>query len=265
MDYLLPDLAPLAARHTLIAYDQRGSGRSIAPHDAAHINIDKHLADLDAVRVNFGLARLSLVGHSWGGRLAAIYAATHSERVARLLLDDPGPPQTDPRFARNLVAWADSTSLDRIARLRQAASSAGGDRLGTCRAFWNVFIRGYWADPNDTTSMRRMRGDLCAYPTAMADMDQVGPLTITSIGSRDYTPELRGVRAPVLIVAGGNSPMPLDNHRAWALAFPNARLLVIDHAGHFPHVEQPRAFFDAAETFLRGDWPAAALTARHSP
>jgi len=266
MHYLLPDLGPLTERHTVIFYDQRGSGGSTAPLDSLHITVAKHVADLEAVRVHFGLARLTILGHSWGGKLAAIYAAAHPDRVARLILEGPGAPKPDPRFVRNLVAWADSGTREQIAQLRQAAGEVAGDRIESCRAFWRVFMRGYWADPNDTLSVARMRGDTCPSPGAMRDMTRVGQLTLASAGEHDYALDLGVVRAPVLVVTGREHPMPWTNSEAWAAAFPDARLLLMEHTGHFPHVEQPQVFFAAVETFLRGQWPASAVkVARSAP
>jgi len=258
MDYLIPDFVPLSARHTLIAYDQRGSGRSTAPLDAAHITLANHVSDLEAIRRRFALSRMTIIGHSWGGRLAALYASRHPDEVARLILVDPGPARTDHRFAQNLVAWMDSGMRARGARLGEAARAPSGDRMQACQAFWHEFIRGYWSDPNDTIAIGRMRGTICAYPTAIRDMDAVGQLTLASVGARDYSSDMSVVKRPVLIVAGHNSPMPLENSEAWASAFPDARLLVVDRSGHFPHVEQPRLVFDAVETFLKGGWPPAA-------
>lgn len=257
MDYLMPDLAPLRAGHTVIAYDQRGSGRSVAPLDSAHISLTKHLSDLDLIRRRLGMSRLTILGHSWGGKLAAIYAARHPDLVARLILLDPGAPSPERSFGQRLVAWADSGMRERIGRLRQAARDSSG--IQTCRAYWREFIRGYWSDPRDSIGMARMRGDICAYPAAMRDLDAVGQLTLASVGARDYSQDVRVVRVPVLIVAGRNSPMPWQNAETWAAGFRDARLLIVDGSGHFPHVEQPALVFDAMETFLKGQWPVSAV------
>ncbi|NIR42914.1 MAG: hypothetical protein GWN51_02190, partial [Gemmatimonadetes bacterium] len=36
----------------------------------------------------------------------------------------------------------------------------------------------------------------------------------------------------------------------------NARLLVLDGVGHWPHYEDPDACLTAIDTFLSGEWPA---------
>jgi pimeloyl-ACP methyl ester carboxylesterase len=47
--------------------------------------------------------------------------------------------------------------------------------------------------------------------------------------------------------------------REWVAGNPNARLLVIDNVGHFPHVEKPDIYFPAVEKFLSGGWPEGAV------
>ena len=260
LDYLAPDLGQLAARHTVIFYDQRGSGESTAPFDTTHINLSRHLADLDAIRAHFHIARLTILGHSWGGKLAVIYAKAYPDRVARLILEAPGSPMPDPRFARNLTAWADSTMLSHLAQLRRAADDSSGNPIEACRAFWKVFIRGYWSNPNDSASIGTMRGNVCAHVGSMRALSRVSQLTLLSVGGQDYAADLGAIRVPVLVVTGRQDPMPWENSQAWAAALPGARLLIVEQSGHFPHIEHPRLFFEAIETFLGGQWPPAAVT-----
>jgi hypothetical protein len=49
--------------------------------------------------------------------------------------------------------------------------------------------------------------------------------------------------------------IPVKASEASTAAMPNARLLVIKDSGHMPQVEQPKIFFDAVETFLKGEFP----------
>ena len=118
--YLWPDLEPLARGRRLIFYDQRGGGRSTIPSDDALITAAKHVEDLEEVRKFFGLERLTLVGHSWGANLAALYADRYPARIARMLLIDPGPPRHEPyikQFEGTLAkAWGPET-LKQIEKL----------------------------------------------------------------------------------------------------------------------------------------------------
>ncbi|MGH8630577.1 MAG: alpha/beta fold hydrolase, partial [Burkholderiales bacterium] len=72
-DYLLPQYDRLARRRALLYYDQRGGGKSPVPREAP-VGWREHVADLDALRAHGNLERLTLLGYSWGGLLAVLYA-----------------------------------------------------------------------------------------------------------------------------------------------------------------------------------------------
>jgi proline iminopeptidase len=72
--------------YRIILFDQRGCGRS-RPHASVEDNTTWHLvADMEAIRVELGLGKVILFGGSWGATLALIYAISHPECVARLVL-----------------------------------------------------------------------------------------------------------------------------------------------------------------------------------
>ena len=260
MSYLQPDLGPLTERHTMISYDQRGAGRSTVTSDPSSVTATKHVEDLEAVRNVFGLDRMTLVGHSWGAGLAALYADRYPRRVRRLLLVDPIPARRTPfaeQFSANLEAWMDARTKRQVARLAAARRNAA-DPVAACRAYWAVFIHGYFANPARAAAAH---GDVCNVPReAVQNQGRVSSLTLQSLGDWDWRPLLKAIRAPTLVVHGALDPIPLESAHEWAHGVPGARLLVIPDSGHFPFVEQPDRFFAAANMFLAGGWPNEAIT-----
>lgn len=72
--------------YRVVLFDQRGCGRS-RPQASVAQNTTWHLvADMEAIRRELGLGRVVLFGGSWGATLALIYAITHPEQVAHLVL-----------------------------------------------------------------------------------------------------------------------------------------------------------------------------------
>ncbi len=74
------------AFYRIVLFDQRGSGRS---HPLACIenNTPQDLVDdIERLRVHLGIERWLVFGGSWGSTLALLYAQTHPERVAALVL-----------------------------------------------------------------------------------------------------------------------------------------------------------------------------------
>jgi len=79
---------------------------------------------------------------------------------------------------------------------------------------------------------------------------QVDRYTVASLGSFDWRNALGVVMAPALIVHGSLDVISADSAREWAMALPNARLVLLPGVGHFPHVESPERFYPLLNAFL---------------
>src|SRR2546421_3910312 len=86
-DYLGPVAALLAPRHRVITFNQRGVGASVVHTDG--YTIAAYLSDLEAIRTSLSVEKLHLFGHSWGGLLGQLYAATFPTRVNSPFLSNP--------------------------------------------------------------------------------------------------------------------------------------------------------------------------------
>lgn len=88
------DLAGLGQNFTLILLDPRGTAESDRPADPQAYQIDDYVNDLEELRGHLRAERMLVLGHSHGGVVAMAYAATHPNRIERLIL-----ASTLPRFA----------------------------------------------------------------------------------------------------------------------------------------------------------------------
>lgn len=78
----------LSPAYRVIAYDLRGRGESDKPDKGYSLAL--HNDDLEGLLNHFGLKKPVLVGHSLGAHIALRFAATHPERVSKLVLVDGG-------------------------------------------------------------------------------------------------------------------------------------------------------------------------------
>jgi proline iminopeptidase len=258
MDYLAADLEPLAAEQALLFYDQRGTGRSSLVTDSAALDGERFADDLEAVRRHFRLERLTLLGHSWGAGVAALYAARHPDRVGRLLIVDGIPVRRQGlvQAFQALEESRDSATLRQMRRWREARQANPGD-AAACRAYYVLWFQPFFVDG---AAARRSKGDFCAgTPEALGNkVRSVDRFTVPSLGEWDWRPALGAVTAPALVIHGTADPLPVATAREWAAALPNGRMLLIQRVGHFPYLEAPETFFAAVTEFVQGRWPRGA-------
>jgi proline iminopeptidase len=68
----------------------------------------------------------------------------------------------------------------------------------------------------------------------------------------DLTPRLGEISAPTLILVGRDDFIcPPSQAKIMHEGIPNSELVVFENSGHFTHVEEPEAFFDAVRGWLR--------------
>jgi proline iminopeptidase len=257
MGYMVADFGPLAAHHRLVFYDQRGGGRSeLLRDDPMLFTMAHHVADLEALRRRFGLERMTLVAHSFGPAIAASYAIAHPDRVARIVLIGPVPPSVGDLWTRYEATIADRlTSAERTELGNfEAGMLQGPDATQACRAYWAIAVKPRVARPELTS---RVTGDFCsASPEAIrAGMGVAGPRTLESLGDWDLRAGLVKVTAPTLILHGEADAIPMDLVEQWTTAMPNATLVKVPGASHFPYVERPELVWPAIERFLGANPP----------
>lgn len=244
--YLLPQMLELARARELVFYDQRGGGRSRSD-DRAPVTWRDHVADVGIVANEFGFEPLTLVGYSWGGLLALLYAAAAAANPmlrapTRLALIDPAPVSRQFRevfeaeFARRQAA-----PVVQAMRHELVASGLRERNLDRYRRrAFELSVAGYFADPRaarDLTPFRVMGRVQQAVWESLGDYDLVGDGRLASI------------RCPALVVHGLQDPIPLASSEACARAL-GAELVTLDACGHVPYVEQPAALFRALDSFL---------------
>jgi proline iminopeptidase len=237
----------LADKYELIFYDQRGGGQS-KTEDRSPITWETHVADLGLVARELGGEPLSIVGYSWGGLLAVLYTVETFERrneatpaPARLVLIDPAPVTRAYR-AQFEANFSQRQSGASVLRLREELAQSGlreRDPDAYRQRAFELSVAGYFADPGRAHDL-----------TPFRVIGRVQQQVWESLGDFDLLQRVEQVEIPVLILHGRHDPIPLEASEALARALPDARLVVLEHSGHVPYVEEPETLFREIERFL---------------
>jgi proline iminopeptidase len=238
--YLLPGFDLIATGRELVYYDQRGGGRSPVPRDVP-VGWHEQVADLDALRQLWGLERLVIVGYSWGGLLAQLYATEHTERVERLALVSTAPSwraardEFERRFAERNLAPALQAERDAV----RASDLRARDPDAFQRRMFELSVVPYFYDPSKAREL-----------TPFRVIGRTQEELWKSLGDYDLRPRLRALRGiPTLVMHGHDDPIPIKAARESAVLL-GAEFHGLDRCGHCPHVERSEEFRRILDGFL---------------
>jgi proline iminopeptidase len=246
-------LTPLSSSHTLVFYDPRHRGRSDASADTTLSTFDGDVDDMEAVRRQLGISRVSIIGFSYFGAVAAAYAERYPDRVGHLVLLSPIEPTDslerayDPPERRTRV---DTTRARALLKLR-AIGRDTSDPVSYCLAYWQVnaplFV-------GDLAHAARLNPTWCQLPNeAPRSMGDHVARTMRSLGTRrDFSPRASHLTVPTLIVNGEQDLVASPaGAAAWARLISRARQVAVPGAGHFVFLEERDAVVRAIDRFLR--------------
>lgn len=248
----------LAKTFRIVTYDPRGRGRS-EPVKPDKVSLNHLLLDLETVRRAVSAERIAIIGWSGGGMESFVYALRNPDRVVRLVQLAPVAPRFVPYGERMMADRASRTDTARAAALgrRVAAGEFAADTAGLCRATNSVSNSALFADPTAPPDIP----DACVhpneFPTRLAAY--FGAL-FQSFDGFDWRDSLASVTIPRLVIHGARDNTPLEGNLEWVRGQANARLVVIEGAGHWPHYERPRETIAAIAGFLGGAWPENAVS-----
>ena len=241
----LPYIWELAARHKVILFDQRGTGLSSGPIDSKSISIDSFIADIEGVRNAFGIERMNLLGHSWGGILAMHYGVRHPENLRSLVLCSTAA--SFESFGQMRETYEANRLPDDAALLQEIYSSDGfqnGDPQAVER-FWRIYFKPYFADQELASRL-----DLQFTENSIMYGNEVAGHIFESIGEFDLHEELQVIRCPTLVIHGDADPMPVKYAEMIHDSIDGSELVIAEGAGHWLFVDATDTFTSSVLDFL---------------
>jgi pimeloyl-ACP methyl ester carboxylesterase len=224
----------LASFSRLILFDKRGTGLSDRVANHALPTLEERMEDVIAVLDAAGSRRAALLGHSEGGNLAVLFAATHPDRTvalvttgifaARVPSDDypwaPTPEQRERDIVEIERNWGTPGDVEHLA-------PSAADDPAFARRLATYFRRS--ASPGAAAALLRMN---------------------TRIDVRDVLP---AIRVPTLVAhRSEDRDASVEEGRWIASRIPGARFLELPGPDHLPWVGDQDRLLDAVEEFLTG-------------
>jgi pimeloyl-ACP methyl ester carboxylesterase len=246
-------LKRLASFSRLIMIDRRGMGLSdrLSPEDLPPI--EELVDDIDVVLNAVGSERAVIFGTSDCGAISAMYAASHPERTAGLIVYASSIVGVDPGAD---VSWDEEEWRTFIhdVRNRWGSSEFAKESLGS----WDPSL----GDDDATVAWWGRFQRLSVTPTTLIAIAR-------NYMALDVRPILPAIGVPALVIHRTGDPLEyVASGRAYAAGIPGARFVELPGADHHPWARGParRSNAPGAGTCNRpatGCWPRS--TGRHGP
>ena len=213
---------PLAADHRAIAFDRPGHGNSLRPkHGDATVEVQARLLH-DALK-QLHVERPIVVGHSWGGALALVYAINYPEEVAGVVL--VAPAVYESQDATSLL-----TQLPAVPVIGDAVNSVFTPLFGASLVR-SELKKAFSPDPVPKNYLRSVLFEwtrpkkVKAY--SLDDASLNGSL-------KKFSPRYPEISVPVSILAGDSDLCVSEKDNAERLhqALPKSHLVVLPKTGH---------------------------------
>lgn len=252
-EYWPPHMRFLLPGRLLVYYDMRGAGRSGlgSSSSTSTITTDQHALDLEDLRSYVGTAfgantdRIDLIGHGYGGGVAALYAAAHPERVAHLVLTTPFPATARQmaEFYAEAASRVTSTELTFIHEIEMQPYCRGNPSRCEIEV-WYYEGAHYMCESNKAL----WRNLLFEHGSPLAEEFVTFDLRSKSY---DWGPRLAQIRVPTTVIGGVCDPSPPSTIQTYTSSISGAELHVLQNSGHFPFVEEPAEYQRLVKEALR--------------
>jgi pimeloyl-ACP methyl ester carboxylesterase len=223
----------------VVAPDHRGHGLSDHVGPGGWYHFWDYVADVDTIVDQLG-GVVDLIGHSMGGTVASLFAASRPDKVRRLvLIEGLGPPDGADHALERARAFLD----DRAAPPRHGSFATPRDAADRLQR---------QNDLDPALALALAERVLTAHPEGWTwawDARHRGRAP-TPFREDVHLAMLSMVRAPTLLIEGQRSPWRPPGIEARRDAVAGARYVLLPAAGHNPHHDDPATLAEVLTDFL---------------
>jgi proline iminopeptidase len=240
-------------------YDEVGTGRSSRLEDPQGYTLGRDVTDLEAIREEIGADEVILIGHSYGGEIAAAYAASHPERVAKLVLSSPGDPSPSAGGASMLFRLTTREKLGVYVLLLPPRPMFVYTLLQVNPDSAHAFADDPEVDARQDRVYNRIRPAMhCRDKPPGPELHGLGfyanqyPQSAAREPHSDFLPDLARLRAPTLVFKGRCDYLSWSSTQDYLGRLSDARLLYLDGSGHNAYQDEPERYMANVRAFLLG-------------
>lgn len=231
----------------VVLYDQLGCGNSDKPNKPELWTVELFIDELNAIRSALQLSKINLLGHSWGGALAAAYLLTDPEGVEKAILSSP---------LLDTKLWVEETEklkdqlpkeVAETMRRHEAAGTTDSEEYKAADKIFNLhFVCRIDPAPRDVQEcIENYSQEVYETMWGPSESHAIGVLKDWSVLDR-----LNKIRQPVLLLSGKYDEATPRQMKLALEHLPNARWVMLENSSHATNHEEEAKYLHTVEAFL---------------
>ena len=261
----------LSEKVKVVIFDQLGVLRSEAIAEDESYGMEYQIEMIKEMRKLLGIEKWSILGHSYGGMLAVLYAYTYPDSIQKIILECPSLNFEDSArsTAEYLSEHINSLHDEQAAELCEKIQFA--DYQDKAEVVWDLStLLGYVTDMElrfylhgisaEEYQMRMDTSDISDEMWSKGERHLMklletpppdGSLQKRVVMTDDFLPMLPKISAPILLINGKYDPACTKNQIEYIMS--NAQDVtqaIFENSGHFPRLEEAKEYTDTVLRFL---------------
>lgn len=256
----------------VVIFDQLGVMRSDAIAENESYSMEYQIEMVEEMRKFLGIEKWSILGHSYGGMLAVLYAHACPNSIHRVILECPSLCFEDS--AKSIAEYLSGhiRSLNNEQAVKLCEKIKFTDYQDKTEAVWDLSsllcyvtdmeLRFYLhsisckeyqmtMDTTDITDEMWSKGERHLMKLLETQPTPDGSLRKRVMMTDNFLPMLPEIAAPILLINGKYDPACTKNQTEYILNnAQHATQAIFEDSGHFPRIEEAKKYTDTIWSFL---------------
>ncbi|MDE7221172.1 MAG: alpha/beta fold hydrolase [Oscillospiraceae bacterium] len=262
----------LSEKIKVVIFDQLGVLRSDAIAGDESYSMEYQIEMIEEMRKFLGIEKWSILGHSYGGMLAVLYAYTYPNSIHKIILECPSLHFEDSAKSTAEYLSAHINSLNDKQAIELCEKIKSADYPDQTEVVWDLStLLGYVTDmelrfylhgisfeeyqmsmdTSEITDEMWSKGERHLMKLLEAQPMPDGSLQKRVLMTDNLLPALPKITAPMLLINGKYDPACTKNQIEYIMNHAqNVTQAVFEDSGHFPRIEEAKKYTNTVLRFL---------------
>lgn len=242
--YFKPHLDGLHKKFKVVYYDQRACGQSAIPSPDS-ISMDFFSNDIEAIRKELKVEKISLLAHSWASVLAVYYAKNFPDRIHKIILSNPAPLSKE--YEKEMATFIQKHTSQQDSLERTSILSKKEFNSVTFEKLFRISFRAsaYKASAIENLQLNIPENFVLAQQALFTGL---GP----DLAQYNFYTDVQSFKFPALIIHGEADGIPMTSITKLKDSISKSTVVVFEKSGHFPFIEETTLYSKTLSKFLNG-------------